>query len=143
MQQVFLSYSRRDDHFVRRLAADLEKRGVDVWLDTDDLDDTDEDRWRRSIVQAITKSSALVVVLSPDSVESAPVERELTIAAETKRRIIPIVHRPCELSDGLQFELAGIAKDEGFKPASVKSLVTKLTEANVLRRNESEKYEVV
>src|SRR5687768_12368387 len=108
--QVFLSYSRRDSTFVRRLAESLEGRDVDAWLDTDELAATDEDRWRRSIVQGIRESAALVVVLSPDSVSSGQVERELTIAAETKRRIIPIIFRPCDLPDGFQFELAGVQR---------------------------------
>ena len=108
--QVFLSYSRRDSTFVRQLAESLEDRGVDAWLDTDELAATDEDRWRRSIVQGIRESAALVVVLSPDSVSSGQVERELTIAAETKRRIIPIIFRPCDLPDGFQFELAGVQR---------------------------------
>ena len=107
---VFLSYSRRDGAFVRGLAADLERRGIDVWLDTEDLVAPDDDQWRRSIVQGIRQSAALVVVLSPHSVQSVPVERELTIAAEHKRRIIPIVLRPCELPDGFQFELAGVQR---------------------------------
>jgi hypothetical protein len=49
-------------------------------------------------------------VLSPNSVASEQVERELTIAAETKRRVIPIVESPCELPDGFQYDLAGIQR---------------------------------
>ncbi|HEY1280641.1 MAG TPA: TIR domain-containing protein [Acidimicrobiales bacterium] len=108
--QVFLSYSRNDKAFVGRLKAELTGRRIDVWLDTEDLASADEDRWRRSIVQGIRESAALIVVLSPDSVMSGQVERELTIAAEAGRRIIPVVHRPCELPDGFQFELAGVQR---------------------------------
>ena len=32
------------------------------------------------------------------------------MAAEISRRIIPVVHRPCELPDGFQFELAGVQR---------------------------------
>lgn len=108
--KVFLSYSRKDAPFVRDLSADLEARGIDVWLDTDDLSSAEDDRWRRSVVQGIRESVALVVVLSPDSVHSGSVEREITIAAEMARRIIPIVHRACELQDGFLFELAGVQR---------------------------------
>ena len=108
--KIFLSYSRKDAPFVRDLSADLEARGIDVWLDTDDLSSADDDRWRRSVVQGIRESVALVVVLSPDSVHSGSVEREITIAAEMARRIIPIVHRVCELQDGFLFELAGVQR---------------------------------
>lgn len=110
--QVFLSYSRLDRDFVGRLADDLAARGIESWLDTDDLPTNDEDRWRRAVVHGIRESAALVLVLSPNSVSSGAVERELTIAAEVSRRIIPIVHRACELSDGLMFELAGLQRTD-------------------------------
>jgi TIR domain len=110
--QVFLSYSRRDAEFVGRLARDLANRGIQTWLDTDDLAVSDEDRWRRSVVHGIRESSAMILVLSPDSVRSPAVERELTIAAEVERRIVPIVHRTCDLSDGLMFELAGVQRTD-------------------------------
>jgi hypothetical protein len=109
---VFLSYSRRDAGFVGRLADDLMTRGIDSWLDTDDLPTEDEDRWRRSVVQGIRESDAIILVLSPDSVRSAAVERELTIGAEMTRRIIPIMHRRCTLSDGVMFELAGLQRTD-------------------------------
>jgi hypothetical protein len=109
---VFLSYSRRDAAFVGRLADDLAIRGIDPWLDTDDLPVDDEDRWRRAVVKGIRGSDAVVLVLSPDSVRSTAVERELTIASELTRRIIPIVHRACDLSDGLMFDLAGLQRTD-------------------------------
>jgi hypothetical protein len=109
---VFLSYSRRDAAFVGRLADDLMTRGIDSWLDTDDLPTENEDRWRRSVVQGIRESDAIILVLSPDSVRSAAVERELTIGAEMKRRIVPIMHRRCTLSDGVMFELAGLQRTD-------------------------------
>ena len=109
---VFLSYSRRDAAFVGRLADDLATRGIEPWLDTEDLPTDDEDRWRRSVVQGIRESAAIILILSPDSVRSASVERELTIAAEMTRRIIPIVHRTSALSDGVMFELAGLQRTD-------------------------------
>ena len=62
--QVFFSYSRKDRAFVDRLAADVEAQGSHAWIDTEDLPTAGEDRWRRSIVQGIRGSSALVLVLS-------------------------------------------------------------------------------
>ena len=109
--QVFLSYWRGNSTFVRRLAESLEGRdGDSVAGRPDEFAATDEDRWRRSIMQGIRESAALVVVLSPDSVSSGQVAGGLSIAAETKRRIIPIIFRPCDLPDGFQFELAGVQR---------------------------------
>ena len=40
-------------------------------------------------------------------------------------------------------ELTRLAKDENFKPASVKTVLTKLTEANLVRVTDGEHYEIV
>jgi hypothetical protein len=113
--QVFLSYSGVDREFVDRLRHDLVQAGIRIWIDTEDLRGAEDDRWRRGIVKGIRGSSALVLVLSPDSVESAHVERELTVAAEFELRIIPVVCRPCELPDGFQFDLAGVQRTDFTK----------------------------
>ena len=34
MADVFISYSRRDGRFVRRLAGSIERQGKQVWVDT-------------------------------------------------------------------------------------------------------------
>ena len=40
-------------------------------------------------------------------------------------------------------ELTRLAKEENFKPASVKTVLTKLTEANLVRITDGEHYEIV
>ena len=37
MNQVFVSYSRKDEIFARQLAADLDRDGLDVWIDVEDI----------------------------------------------------------------------------------------------------------
>ena len=37
MEKVFISYSRKDIEFARKLAGDLEKASYDVWWDITDL----------------------------------------------------------------------------------------------------------
>lgn len=68
MSQVFLSYSRKDLEFVEKLAGDLKKSGFEVWYDLSGL--AGGAHWRREIETAIKNSQYIVVVLSPDSVES-------------------------------------------------------------------------
>ena len=106
--KVFVSYSRRDTEFVDRLDRDLTMLGHEVWIDRSDLVGGGEDRWRRSIVNAIRDSEAMLIVLSPNSVASENVERELSVAADNKKRVIPVLLRPCELPSGFEYELAGV-----------------------------------
>jgi hypothetical protein len=89
MQQVFISYSRKDIAFVRKLAGDLEKAGYDVWWDVSDLRGGDD--WLRVIPTAIDSSSFFIVVLSPNAITSDWVKREYTQALSLRKKIIPIM----------------------------------------------------
>ncbi len=95
MTQIFISYSRKDLSFIEHLAIDLEKQGFDVWYDLSDLEGGD--RWNRAIQQAIQNSQYVILVLSPDSVESKWVEKEFFFADKLNKKIIPLYYRPCEL----------------------------------------------
>jgi len=89
MQQIFISYSRKDMSFVRKLAGDLEKAGYDVWWDLTDLRGGDD--WVRVIPAAIESSQHFIIVLSPNSVESEWVRKEYTQALSLRRKIIPLM----------------------------------------------------
>lgn len=96
MSQVFISYSRKDLSFVKQLAADLEKAGLDVWFDLSDLDGGS--RWRIEIEKAIKSSQYVIVVLSPHSIASEWVDREFLFSSKHKRKIIPLMYRECDLT---------------------------------------------
>ena len=89
MPQIFISYSRKDIGFVRRLAGDLEKAGYDVWWDLTDLRGGDD--WPRVIPAAIETSQYVIVVLSPNAAKSDWVEKEYTQALGFRKKIIPIM----------------------------------------------------
>ena len=91
MTQLFISYSRKDINFARRLAGDLEKAGYVVWWDITDLRGGDD--WVRVIPEAIETSDFVIVVLSPDSTVSEWVRKEYTQALSLRKRIIPIMLR--------------------------------------------------
>ena len=87
MTQIFISYSRKDIGFVRKLAGDLEKAGYDVWWDLTDLRGGDD--WPRVIPAAIESSQFVIVVLSPNSIVSDWVEKEYMQALSLRKKIIP------------------------------------------------------
>ncbi|MBN1452416.1 MAG: TIR domain-containing protein [Anaerolineales bacterium] len=95
MTQVFISYSRKDIAFARRLAGDLEQAGFDVWWDISDLKGGDD--WVRFIPAAIGSSQYFVVLLSPNSVQSEWVEKEYSYAIRLRKKIIPAMIKPCEV----------------------------------------------
>ena len=92
MQKLFISYSRKDMDFARKLAGDLEKAGYDVWWDITDLRGGDD--WVRTIPEAISSSQFVLVVLTPNSLESEWVRKEYTQALSLRKKIIPIMLVP-------------------------------------------------
>ncbi len=94
-QKVFISYSRKDIKFARRLAADLEEAGFDIWWDISDLKGGDD--WVRFIPAAIQASQFFVVLLSPDSIQSEWVAKEYSYALRLRKRIVPAMIRQCDV----------------------------------------------
>ena len=86
MAHIFISYSRRDQTYARKLAEDLRQRGFDVWID-DRIDYGDQ--WFNEIENAIAACGAFVVIMSPDSRKSQWVQREILIAQREGKAIFP------------------------------------------------------
>jgi len=86
---VFVSYSRRDAEFVRRLHEALSGRGKEVWVDWEDIPATAA--WRERIGEGIDSANAFVFVLSPESVASVECNAELDLALAANKRIVPVV----------------------------------------------------
>jgi hypothetical protein len=92
MAQVFISYSRKDIDFVRKLAGDLESAGYDVWWDLSDLRGGDD--WVNTIPAAIASSQYFIVVLTPAAGGSEWVRKEYTQALSLHKKVIPILLKP-------------------------------------------------
>ncbi len=111
MSHVFVSYARDDRAFVDRLVAALERRGVAVWLDRQDL--AGGAAWEASITEAVRASDAVIAVLSPSAAGSEYVPRELSLADKYDRPVVPVLLEPwdavrSELAQRIDFQLAGI-----------------------------------
>ncbi|MGP0031281.1 MAG: toll/interleukin-1 receptor domain-containing protein [Acidimicrobiales bacterium] len=91
MTDVFVSYSRHDTDFVRRIAASMEERGKTVWLDTEGIADTEV--FPQAIRRAIEGADALLFVITPASASSAFCEQEVAYARTLEKRIVPVLHR--------------------------------------------------
>ncbi len=95
MQKVFISYSRKDMDFVRKLAGDMEKAGYDVWWDITDLRGGDD--WVRSLPAAIEASQFFIIVLTQNSIKSEWVQKEYTQALTLRKKIIPLMFEACDV----------------------------------------------
>src|SRR5947209_5692214 len=92
MADLFISYAREDQDFVRRLHRALSRRGKEGWVDWEGIPPTAA--WMAEIRSAIGGADAFVFVLSPDSAESKVCGDELGIALEQNKRIVPLLRRP-------------------------------------------------
>jgi hypothetical protein len=124
--RLFLSYSRQDAAFVSRLVDGLEARGHDTWVDTDDIRGSEP--WRASIVAGIRQAEAVVLVISPPSMASANVEREITVAREHHMRVVPAVLEPAPLRQGLEYDLAGV-QQVALEPSDADASAARLDDA--------------
>jgi hypothetical protein len=123
---VFISYSRNDADFVRRLVAALEQRGCDVYIDEDDIPAASA--WREELEDGITGSDNIVFVLSNSFIQSQECRNELDHAITSGKRLIPIALAEC---DNVPAELAARNyvwfKDYGDFEASLEILLSAVT----------------
>ncbi len=84
---VFISYSRDDHAYVRRLADWLTQASLPVWFDEQIRTG---DHWLRDIEGRLRAAVAVVVVVSPSALESTWVRRELLLADNLDIPILPL-----------------------------------------------------
>jgi hypothetical protein len=107
-QEVFLSHSHRDRPFVRKVAAALHAHGIPVWYCEHNI--LGADQWHDEIGRALERCDWIVVVMSPNSVRSKWVKRELLYALQEDRyegRIVPLLRRQCDVLK-LSWTLGGL-----------------------------------
>jgi TIR domain len=98
---AFVSYARCDwDGFVFRLVSDLVKEPHRLWTDQDYLIGGDD--WMDAIGQALQICDTLLLILSPDSINSKYVKMEYRYFLKQDKPIIPILYRRIH---NLPFEL--------------------------------------
>jgi WD40 repeat protein len=100
---AFLSYSRKNRDFVRRLHDFLVEQGKDIWLDEEDIPPASE--WEKDIAESIDAAYGFVFVVSKHSLASKECAKELDYAIGHGKRIVPIAcddAHPSEARDELR-----------------------------------------
>lgn len=90
LSDVFISYSRRNTEFARRLFDALRADGFNVWADWADIPKGAE--WRREIEAGIAGANTFLFIISPDSVNSVECRKEIEVAVAHRKRILPLLH---------------------------------------------------
>src|SRR5215204_5055529 len=91
MADVFISYAREDQDFVRRLQDALEEHKRKTWVDWKDIPLTA--KWKEEVFSAIDNADSFAAVISPDFIVSKPCKEELDHASHDNKRMVPLWHR--------------------------------------------------
>jgi WD40 repeat protein len=101
---VFISYSRKDKEFVRKLHESLKANDVTAWVDWEGIPLSAD--WMDEITRAVDGADAFLVVISPDWLESKVCLQELELGLTRNKKLIPILHRPPEKGAPMHEKLA-------------------------------------
>ncbi len=108
MPDIFISYSSKDREQAQQLTELLASAGLSVWIDQSGIEAAES--WSESIVDAIDSCKAFIVMLSPASILSNNVVKEVSLASEKRKKILPLDLEPVELPKNMQYALAGIQR---------------------------------
>jgi len=130
--EVFISYAAKDRERVLGLVKRLRDAGVTVWIDQAGIDVST--MWSQEIVNAIRDCKVMLLSISPHSTESENVVKELALASERKKPIIPVYLEPADIPGTMEYQLAGIQRVEYFaesEDAAFKAMVRSLIKRGV------------
>jgi TIR domain len=127
--KIYLSYATPDREFAKQLASHLTRRGYDVWDPETEL--LPGENYGLKLGKALRDSRAMVVLLSPDSVKSGSVTRDIEYAVTNRSyegRVFPVLVRP---TDGIPWILRelGILHTSGRPEAASKRIANALKQA--------------
>lgn len=106
MSHIFTSYSRRNSGVVDKVVQVLERAGIEVWLDREDIKAGNS--WRVQIVTAIDECDAFVLALSADSAASVNVHKEVILAQDSGKAIFILMLEPVKIPAEIRYQLAGL-----------------------------------
>ncbi|TVP66315.1 MAG: TIR domain-containing protein [Leptolyngbya sp. LCM1.Bin17] len=95
---VFISYSRADSDFARKLNDNLQIYGKLTWFDQESIAASSAD-FQAEIYHGIEASDNFLFILSPRAVNSPYCAQEVDYAAKLNKRFITVLHQPIELVD--------------------------------------------
>ena len=113
--EVFVSYSSQDHAQVSKIIERLRKAGVSVWMDEGGIDAAT--LWSEAIVEAINESKVLIMMVSKHSTDSANVVKEVMLASESSKTILPVYLEPADIPTRLKYQLTGIQHSEAYSLA--------------------------
>jgi hypothetical protein len=141
-KEVFISYSGKEIEKILPLVERIESFGVTVWFDKKSIDGAAF--WKEEIVDAIENCKVLIFFVSENSVISHNVVKEVTLATEFKKHILPVYFEKVIIPNKMRYQLTGLQRLDYYKSepdqvieSIMRSLVKLGVKANFLDSNEN------
>lgn len=91
MARIFIAYAREYKLFATRLARSLSDIGAEVWIDVESIPPGMQ--WHNAIQQGLETCEVLLLIVTPESMQSRNVEDEWFFFRNNQKPIIPIRYR--------------------------------------------------
>jgi TolB-like protein len=108
MPDIFISYSSKDRAHANALVERLRSNGFDVWIDQTGIDGADS--WSKEIAKALEDSTVFLLLLSQNALASRNVAKELSVAAELSKPILPILIERVKLQGEFLYHLTSLQR---------------------------------
>ena len=118
---VFISYSSENKNIADAIVADLEQHSIRCWYAPRDI--MPGKPWMGSIVEAIKNSEIVVLVYTEESNKSQQVMREMTLAFDSGKTIIPFKLSATDMNENLSYFLAGVHWMDAITPPLNKRII--------------------
>ena len=112
---IFISFSFRDQKVSEYVSNTLlNKYRISYWMCTRDL--LGGEHYKEQIVDAIKDAGLVVMIQSENSLSSREVPKEVAIALDNNKAVVPFVLDNAELEGDLEYDLIGIHRVDARRP---------------------------
>lgn len=102
---IFISYSHRDSGIAHELAGEIERQGRSAWIFEQQMQGG-ATGWAAQVVRALRESKAVMLVGSSSAFGSDQVMREMYLAMEMQKPIVPLIVDDAPMPDDFRYILA-------------------------------------
>src|SRR5262245_22698258 len=93
---IFISHSSQDNAWCRPFVATLKTNDFDVWYDEQGL--SGGSAWVEALQREVQMRDVFLLVVTPEAMASQWCQEEIQLAMATRRTILPVLHKPTQVS---------------------------------------------
>ncbi|MBA2589103.1 MAG: TIR domain-containing protein [Alphaproteobacteria bacterium] len=103
-KKVFISHSSKDSKTATAICVALEARGHQCWMSSRDI--KPGENFQGTIVRAIREAGVMVLVFSANANNSDEIKKEMALASQSRKMVIPVRAEDVLPSEDFTYELA-------------------------------------